>query len=114
MTHAQARVVTPEEGEGLLLADILHGAPDKLARVQTLLKPIARGTSSIRQNERLVVADASTAIQFAIEDVMAVVTFVTAALKVSSRVRNATTNGGATARQGTRQTFQALLGRQDT
>lgn len=57
----------------LLLADILHGLPDKLARVQTALKPVAQSKHlALSVDERGAVAQACTALQFAISDIRAV------------------------------------------
>ena len=75
--------MSAKEAQVLLLADTLHGVPDRLAKVQALLKPLAQGKgSTMSTDERLVVARACTALQFAIADVMAVVTFVDRARKV--------------------------------
>jgi hypothetical protein len=74
--------ISVSDEQALLLADILHGVPDKLARVQSALKPVAQGKHSVMSvAERLVVAQACTTLQFAIADILCVVTFVTEALK---------------------------------
>jgi hypothetical protein len=75
--------MSAKEAQVLLLADTLHGVPDRLGKVQALLKPVAQGKqSTMAPDERLVVAQACTALQFAIADVLSVVTFVDSALKV--------------------------------
>jgi hypothetical protein len=75
--------MSAQEAQVLLLADTLHGVPDRLARVQAALKRLAQGKPSVMStDERLVVAQACTALQFAIADVMSVVTFVDGALRV--------------------------------
>jgi hypothetical protein len=59
--------------QALLLADILNGVPDKLARVQTALKPVAQSKNvALSVDERGVVEQACTALQFAISDIVAV------------------------------------------
>lgn len=80
-----SRPISAEEERARLLADILRRVPDKLARVQAALKPVAQGKpSTTSHNERLVVAQACTELQFAIADVISVVTFVTGALEAST------------------------------
>ena len=75
--------MSAKEAQVLLLADTLHRVPDRLATVQTSLKPLAQGKRpTMSADERLVVAQACTALQFAIADVMSVVAFVDDALKV--------------------------------
>jgi hypothetical protein len=75
--------MSAKEAQVLLLADTLHRVPDRLARVQALLKPLAQGKrSTMAPDERLVVAQAYTALQFAIADVTSVMTFVDGALRV--------------------------------
>jgi hypothetical protein len=77
--------ISASDEQALLLADILHGVPDKLSRVQSALKPVAQGKHSVMSvDERLVVAQACTTLQFAIADILCVVTFVTEALKTDA------------------------------
>jgi hypothetical protein len=65
--------MTSADEQALLLADILHGVPDKLARVQTALKPVAQGKNiALSVEERGIVAQACTALQFAMSDIRAV------------------------------------------
>jgi hypothetical protein len=74
--------ISPGDEQALLVADILRAVPDKLSRVQSALKPVAQGKHSIMSvDERLIVAQACTTLQFAIADIMCVVTYVTEALK---------------------------------
>ena len=84
--------ISASDEQALLLADILHGVPDKLSRVQSALKPVAQGKHSVMSvDERLVVAQACTTLQFAIADILCVVTFVTEALKSDASNRNLST-----------------------
>jgi hypothetical protein len=69
--------LTATEEQALLLADILNRVPDKLAKVQTVLQPVAqRKSAAMSVNERLLVAQACTALQFVMADVLSVVRFV--------------------------------------
>ena len=83
--------MSAKEAQVLLLADTLHRVPDRLARVQASLKPLAQGKRpTMSADERLVVAQACTALQFAIADVMSVVTFVDGALKLCGDAQKTT------------------------